>query len=252
MNKIRHLLLIAVACAPTLIFAQSAAASPPDVVCSGAFPVSFSGTANNLIVPAGLQYCGVDGATITHDLIVEKGAFVSVSNTTIGHDLTASKPGNVGTGFTEDGGGPVSVGHDVVVSGAFADQYGNHSCCPDLNDLTVGHDLRMANLLVDFEVGVSNDDVGHDLVVNRNTTGICCGFGPIIVGDNTVGHDLVVANNTAPGGDFGWITVFENQVKHDATCADNSPPESKNTPAEIGWFGRLVGPNIVGHNDSCD
>jgi hypothetical protein len=252
MNKVRHLVLIATACAATLILAQSAAASPPDVVCSGAFPVSFSGMARNLIVPAGLQYCGVDGATIEHDLVVEEGAYVSVSNTTIGHNLTASKPGGVITGFTEDGGGPVNIGHDVVISGPFTDEFGNNSCCPDLNDLTVGHDLRITNLLVSFEIAASNDDVGHDLVVSGNTTGICCGFGPIAVSENSVGHNLIVTNNTAPGGDFGWITVFENQVKHDATCAGNSPPESKNTPAEIGWFGRLVGPNIVGHIDSCD
>jgi hypothetical protein len=252
MNKVRHLVLIAVACAATLFFAQSAAASPPDVVCSGAFPVSFSGTARNLIVPAGLQYCGVDGATIEHDVVVGEGAFVSVSNTTIGHDLTASKPGGVITGLTGDGGGPVSIGHDAVINGPFSDEFGNHSCCPDINDLTVGHDLRITNILVDFEIFVSRDNVGHDLVVSGNTTGICCGFGPIAVGDNKVSHDLVVTNNTAPGGDFGWITVFENEVGHDATCAGNSPPESKNTPAEIGWFGRLVGPNIVGHTDSCD
>jgi hypothetical protein len=253
MNKVRHLLLVGAACAASLVFSQSAAASgPSDVVCSGAFPVSFSGTARNLIVPDGLQYCGVDGATIQHDLIVGKGAYVSVSNTTVGHDLTASKPGGVITGFTEDGGGPVSIGHDVVIDGQFTDEFGNHSCCPDVNDLTVGHDVRITNLLADFELFVSRDNVGHDLVVSRDTTGICCGFGPIAVFDNSVGHDLVVANNTAPGGDFGWITVFENRVRHNATCAGNSPPESKNTPAEIGWFGRLVGPNIVGHTDSCD
>jgi hypothetical protein len=253
MTKAKHLLLTAAACAASLVFAQGAAAGgPSDVVCSGAFPVSFSGTAKNLIVPAGLQYCGVDGATITHDLIVEEGAFVSVSNTTIGHDLTASKPGGVITGFTEDGGGPVSIGHDVEINGRFTDEFGNHSCCPNVNDVTVGHDLRITDLLVDFELFVSRDDVGHDLVVSGDTTGICCGFGPIAVSDNRVGHDLVVTRNTAPGGDFGWITVFENTVTHDATCAGNSPPESKNTPAEIGWFGRLVGPNIVGHTDSCD
>jgi hypothetical protein len=75
---------------------------------------------------------------------------------------------------------------------------------------------------------------------------------PDRVGDNSVGHDLTVTSNTAPGGDFGWISVFENVVRHDAICADNSPPVSRNTPAEIGWFGRLVGPNIVGKRNTCD
>ena len=256
MNKVKHLILLAAICAASLFIVQSAAAANPgDVVCSGAFPVSFSGTARNLIVKdqeLGYGNCFVDGATITHDVIVEEDGYVALSNTTIGHDIVATKPQIVNTGFTEDGGGPVTVGHDVVIDGPLTDPFGNHTGDADINDLTVGHDLRITNLRADFEVGASNDDVGHDLVVSGNTTGICCGFGPITVGDNKVGHDLTVTNNTAPGGDFGWISVFENNVKHDATCAGNSPPESKNTPAEIGWFGRLVGPNVVGHHDSCD
>ena len=250
MYKVKHLLLITAVCAASLFVVQSAAASSSDVVCSG----TFFGTAKNLIVKDQLANgnCYVDGATITHDLIVEENGFVNVFNTTIGHDLNATKPQVVVTGFTEDGGGPVSVGHDVVLNGPLTDPFGNHSCCLDVNDLTAGHDIRITNLLADFEIGVNDDDAGPDVVVSGNTTGICCGFGPIIVGDNNVGHNLVVTNNTAPGGDFGWITVFENTVNHDATCTNNSPPESKNTAAEIGWFGRLVGPNIVGHNDSCD
>jgi hypothetical protein len=249
MYKVKHLLLVAAIAAASLVGAQSAAASSPgDVVCSKAF----SGTARNLIVTNASGNCIVDGATITHDLIVEENGFVNVFNTAVAHDLIATKPSVVTTGFTEDGGGPVTVGHDVVITGPLTDQFGNHTCCPGINDATVGHDLRITGLLVDFELFVQRDSVRHDLVVTGNTTGICCGFGPIAVGDNDVGHDLVVTNNTAPGGDFGWISVFENTVKHDATCADNSPPESKNSPAELGWFGRSVGPNIVGNNDSCD
>jgi hypothetical protein len=256
MYKVKHLILIAAIGAASLVVAQSAGASNPgDVVCSGAYPVSFSGTARNLIVKdqeAGFGNCFVDGATITHDVIVEQDGYIALSNTTIGHDLVATKPQIVNTGFTEDGGGPVTVGHDVVINGQQTDPFGNHTGDADLNDLTVGHDLRITNLLVDFELFASNDNVGHDLVVSGNTTGLCCGFGPIGVSDNRVGHDLVVSGNTAPGGDFGWITVFENTVKHDATCVGNSPPERKNTAAELGWFGRTVGPNVVGNNDSCD
>ena len=257
MYKVKYLVLIAAACTASLVGAQGAAAgSPGDVVCSGAFPVSFSGTARNLIVKdqeAGHGNCIVDGATITHDVIVEQDGFVALSNTTIGHDIVATKPQVVGTGVTPDGGeGPVTVGHDVVINGQETDPLGNHTCCEDINNTRVGHDLRITNLLVDFELGVSNDDVGHDLVVSGNTTGICCGFGPILVGDNNVGHDLAVTSNTAPGGDFGWISVFENTVRHDATCAGNTPPESKNSPGQLDFLGRSVGPNHVGHNDGCD
>jgi hypothetical protein len=97
-----------------------------------------------------------------------------------------------------------------------------------------------------------NDRVAHDLVVTGNSTGFCCGFGPIDVGDNSVGHDLVVTDNTTTGGDFGWISVYENTVGRDATCANNSPPESKNSPGQLDFLGRTVGPNLVARNDSCD
>jgi hypothetical protein len=123
MYTVKYLLLIAAACAASLVGAQGAAAgSPGDVVCSGAFPVSFSGTARNLIVKdaeAGHGNCVVDGATITHDVIVEQDGFVLLSNTTIGHDIVATEPQVVGTGTApDDGEGPVTVGHDVVINGS--------------------------------------------------------------------------------------------------------------------------------------
>jgi hypothetical protein len=251
MYKVKHLLLLAAACAASLVVTQSAAAGAPDVVCSGVF----SGTARDLTVPDQLETgvnCVLEGATITRNVIVEEDGFLAAANTTIGHDLIASKPQVLTTGFTEDGGGPVTVGHDLVLNGQLTDRFGNHTCCPGINDATIGHDLRITDLLVDFEIFVQRDKVGHDLVVTGNLTGICCGFGPIGIGDNSVGHDLVVANNTAPGGDFGWISVYENTVEHDATCANNDPPESKNSPGQVEFLGRLVRPNIVGHTDSCD
>jgi hypothetical protein len=244
----RFLMPAVVAAAFLLVALQQAAAGSGAVQCSG----TFSGTAKDLVVTGANVGCNLVGATITHDVVVGENAFLIAANTTIGHDLVASKPGGIITGFTEDGGGPVKVGHDVLISGPLTDQYGNHSCCPDLNDLTVGHDLRITNLLADFEIGVQNDNVGHDLVVSGNSTGLCCGFGPIFIGDNSVGHDLVVSDNTTTSGDFGWISAYENTVGHDATCANNSPPASKNSAGQIDFLGRTVGPNLVGHNDSCD
>jgi hypothetical protein len=248
MYKLKHLLLLIAVGAACLVVAQGATAGSSTVQCSG----TFSGTAKDLVVTGANVFCNLDGATITHDVIVGEEAFLTAANTTIGHDLVGSKPGGIITGFTEDGGGPVSVGHDVLISEPLTDQYGFHSCCPDLNDLTVGHDLRITNLLVDFEIDVRNDKVGHDLVVSGNSTGICCGFGPIDVGDDSVGHDLVVTDNTTAGGDFGWISVFENTVRHDATCASNSPTAGRDSPGQIDFLGRTVGPNLVGRNDSCD
>lgn len=244
--------LVASVCATfAVVGLQTAAAAPDTVTCSG----RFSGTARDLIVPnqltTGAKNCLLMGATITHDVIVEEDGFVNAENTTIGHDLIASKPSVVSTGNANDVAGPVTVGHDIVISGSLTDQFGNHTCCPDINDATVGHDVRITGLLTDFELEVQGDSIGHDLVLSGNATGFCCGFGPIWAGDNTVGHDLVVTDNTAPGGDFGWISVFENHVGHDAICSGNSPAVSRNTQPELDWFGRSVGPNEADHSNSC-
>ncbi len=248
MNKVRHLLLLAGAGAACLSVGQNAAASPSRVTCSG----TFSGTAYDLIVPSGGANCLLMGATIAHDVVVQENGFVNAEGTTIGHDLIANKPQEVGTGVANDVEGPVEVGHDVVISGPLTDQFGNHTCCPGINDTSVGRDLRITDLLVDFELTAHNDNVGRDLVVTGNSTGICCGFGPIDVGDNRVGRDLVVSGNTTAGGDFAWISVYENIVGRDATCANNSPPESKNSAGQLDFLGRSVGQNAVGRNDSCD
>jgi hypothetical protein len=239
--------LIALSCAAlSLVVLQAAAADPGTVICSGLF----SGTARDLIVPVGPN-CLLQNATITHDVVVEENGFLNAASTTIGHDLIATKPQQVGTGVVTDVPGPVRVGHDIVISGPWTDQFGNHTCCPNINDATVGHDVRITDLLVDFELTVQGDSIGHDLVLSRNTTGLCCGFGPIWVGDNAVGHDLVVTDNTAPGGDVGWISVFENRVGYEAICSGNSPAVSRNLQPELDWFGRSVGSNEAGDMNGC-
>ena len=242
-------LVLAAACAAFLLVGlQSAAGAPPNVACSG----TFSGRATDLTVPSNGPNCLLEGATITRDVIVQEGGFLAAENTTIGRDLIAFKPDSVSTGVANDVEGPVYVGRDLVINGPHTDRFGNHTCCPGVNDTAVGHDLRITDLLVAFEITAHNDNVGHDLVVTGNSTGLCCGFGPIDVGDNSVGHNLVVSGNTTVAGDFGWISVYENSVGHDATCADNSPPESKNSAGQLDFLGRSVGPNLVGHGDSCD
>jgi hypothetical protein len=248
--------MLALSCAALLLVGlqSAAAAAPGTVVCSG----KFSGTARNLIVPAGPN-CKLQGATITHDVIVEENGFLNAASTTIGHDLIATKPAVVGTGNVNDVPGPVSVGHDVIVTGGLTDQFGNHSCCIDFSDTEVGHDLRLMDLLVDFEIDVGlgpdptveGNTIGHDLVVSGNATGICCGFGPILVGGNSVGHNVRVTDNTTTGGDFGFISVFENQVGHNAICRGNSPAPTRNTPGQLDFLGRSVGPDQVKHKNSC-
>src|SRR5437764_4593524 len=146
----KKVLVLALSCAAlSVIGLQSAAAAPGTVVCSS----KFSDTAVNLIVPAG-HNCLLMGATITHDVIVEENGFLNAESPTIAPDLIATKPSAVGTGDANDVVGPVSIGHDVIVRGGLTDQLGKHPCCVDLPDTTVGHDLRLTGLLVDFEIGV--------------------------------------------------------------------------------------------------
>jgi hypothetical protein len=252
----KNVTVLALSCAALLLVGlqSAAAATPGTVVCSG----KFSGTAENLVVPAGPN-CRLQGATITHDVIVQENGSLNAESTTIGHDLIATKPSVVVTGIANDVPGPVSVGHDVIVTGGLTDQFGNHSCCIDFNSTSVGHDLRLTDLLVDFEIGaglgpdptLEGNSIGHDLVVSGNTTGICCGFGPILVGGNSVGHNVVVTDNTTTGGYFGFISVFENQVGHNAICRRDAPAVTRNTPGQLDFLGRSVGPNQVKHKDSC-
>jgi hypothetical protein len=275
----------ALAVASLIVPFQGSAAALGDVTCSQETFV-FSGTARDLIVPAG-GGCDVLGATITRDLIVQSqagtlafettigrdlivgpeseaivvvteigrdltarsAASLFLERATIGHDLLASEPQTVQTGRVdpETPGGPVRVGHDVLIEGSPA---GFAFVFDGICELGVGHDFTIARRTVTLGFGIGDNcarngreanTIGHDLIVTDNTAAVGF-FGPsaLEVGNNRVGHDLVFARNSAAAG--GFLEVSDNVVGHDAICSANSPAASQQPGA---------GPNLAGHSNSC-
>jgi hypothetical protein len=230
------------------LVAASPGAAAPDVTCS-TITHSFSGTANNLTIASG-EHCSVAAATITHDLIVKQNASVHVERTTIGNDLVATQPQSVQSGHNSGSspGGPVSVGHDVRITGT---PTGVPESFDGLCYLTVGHDLRMTNRMVLDGSGIGDNCVAHglkantikhDLVVTDSSTRIGFTGSPaaIEVGGNQVGHDLVFKGNKAVPG--ARLEVANNVVDHDAVCAANSPAPT---------WDASDGSNVVAHTNSC-
>ena len=273
-----------------VVGAQSAAAVPGNVVCTDAFSGTArnvtvpddnfcalagatithdllvgarAGAGADLDTPAGLTV-GHDvitqedseldfGATsIGHDLITGPNASLHLERTTIGHDFLAFEPGTVQTGQVgpDTPGGPVRVGHDLLITGS---PPGNEFVFDGMCDLTVGHDARVTDRSVTLGIGFGDEEVcaaqgresntiGHDLVFSGNSA-LSGFFGPssIEVGNNTVGHDLIFTGNTAVSG--GLLEVRDNTVRHDAICTANNPAPSSDDPAD--------GPNLAGHVNTC-
>jgi hypothetical protein len=230
-------LLLAVAAAVLcVVVVQSAAAAPANVTCSGVF----TGTAKDLTVPPG-GFCVLDGATVTHDVIVQTDAFFGAENSSIGHDVTATKAAAIALGYGGVTPGAVKVGHDVVINGS-----GPNGDFYDVCDTTVGHDVRINGTTGTEEVEIGDNSafcdltsspastIGHDVVVTNNKPGTW-----VDVGDNSVGHDLVVSGNAATA----YVDVSDNAVGHDASCSGNSPPLSKDGPED--------GPNHASHSNTC-
>jgi len=186
------------------------------------------------------------GSSIGHDYLLFDGAGTHMERTTIGHDLVATAPSTVQSGMNErdSPGGPVTVVHDVLISGSPA---GNPFVFDGLCDLRVGHDLRMTNRSVTLgfgiastgcsAVGLPGDTIDHDLVVTGNTA-VSSRFGSSLrVGDDHVGHDLIFAGNT--GNDPGTLIVTNNVVGHDLICSANSQPIT------------VIDANTAGHRNTC-
>jgi hypothetical protein len=281
----RALVLTAALGACLLVPLGGTAAGPRDVTCPQDTQ-SFTGTANNLIVPAD-GFCEVAGATIEHDLIVGDEAGVFVHETTIGHDLS--------TGTSEVFAQTTSIGHDLRAAGPDADvhletttidhdfwasqpstvQTGKNDRDSPGGPVSVGHDFTIDGspegdpFVFD---GICSSTVGHDLRVTGRSVTLGLGLGDVCAAQgkqpNTIGHDLVVSGDTALAGRFGpsAIEVGGNRVGHDLVftgntalpggyleVADNTIGHdaacSGNAPAPAGDAGD--GPNHAGHADSC-
>ena len=187
------------------------------------------------------------GVTIGHDYRLSDGAGTSMERTAIGHDFVATQSSSIQTGKVgRDGlGGPVSVGHDALITGFFAD---NPFVFDGICNLHVGHDMRVTNRTVTLGFGIASvacpregqpgNTIDHDLVVTGNTAAVGF-FGPssLRIADDRVGHDLIFSGNAAAAG--GSLEVTGNTVGHDAICSGNAPALT------------VVTPNVAGHKNTC-
>jgi hypothetical protein len=226
----------------------AAAAAATTVTCTG----TYSGTATNLVVPAG-ALCILDGATITHNVTVRTDAGLAAENTTIGNDLLANQAGEILTGWGGGNPGPVHVGHDLLITGADPSTSSLNDNGYDICDTTVGHNLAITRTAPNFEIDLGDtgaqefcsgavspaDTIRNDLVVTGNKAG------RIDIGNNSIREDLTVRANTATTatGDTGDIDVSDNHVGDEATCTNNSPALSRD--------GQEDGPNVAEHNTGC-
>jgi hypothetical protein len=256
----KGVILVAVAATLAVAAPSASADRSPDgskndgktVRCTGTVLPDFNpgivtGPVDNVIVPAN-NFCILEGAQVKHDVLVGANGGLGAENSSVGHDIVAIQPWEIETGNN----GPLTVGHDFVISGPDAE---NGAQGYDICDTSVGHDLKITGTSVLYEIevgdiGPQNNEfcttspsppvwVGHDLVVTGNSAG------KIDIGNNTVVHDLVVKDNTLRS-DYPLVSgigVDDNKVGHDATCL-NSVPLSKDGPED--------GPNVVGgRNRGC-
>jgi hypothetical protein len=281
----RVLLTAAVTAACLVVPFQGSAAGLQDVTCPQDTNV-FTGIARDLIVPEG-GGCDVLGALVVRDMIMqpnsgalvldttigrdlivgpESESFVAATligddllarsaaslhleRTTIGHDLVANEPQTVQTGRIgpEAPGGPVFIGHDVLIKGS---PEGFEFVFDGICELSVGHDFKVTRRSVTLGIGLGDqcagqgraaNTIGHDLIITRNAA-LEGFFGPssIEVANNRVGHDLVFRDNTAVPG--GRLEVSGNVVGDDATCSGNDPAVTQD-PAD--------GPNRAGDRNTC-
>src|SRR5207244_3367561 len=113
------------------------------------------------------------GATaIGHDVITGPNASLHLERMTVGHDLVAFEPGTVQTGKVgpDTPGGPVRVGHDLVIQGS---PPGNEFVFDGICETTVGHDFRILDRSVTLGIGLGDEEV-------------CAGNGEQ---PNTIGYD---------------------------------------------------------------
>jgi hypothetical protein len=191
----------------------------------------------------------VGGTLIGNDLRAPSAGNLHLERTTIGGDLIALEPTTVQTGKNapDSPGGPVFVGHDVLIKGS---PEGFEFVFDGMCELTVGRDFKMTRRTVTLGIGFGDNcdelgrgpnTVGRDLIVTHNSAreGF---FGPssLEVGNNRVGRDLIFTDNTAVAG--GRLEVSGNVVGDDAICEGNDPAVTQD-PAD--------GPNRVGDRNTC-
>ena len=150
------------------------------------------GTGKDVTVQHGDTCWLLPGTSVTHDLVVEKGAGLKTRGVTIGHDLELNAPSAATVCST-------NVGHDLTLEDS-------SSTVLVIGDTTLGGCPQ-------------GNTVGHDLLVEHNT-------GHVQVGDNQIGHSLFVRDNQ-PGG----ALVERNSAGQSAICSNNAPQEARGNTA---------------------
>lgn len=164
--------------------------------CSGLLIAS--AVTGDLTVPNGATCVLGQGASVSHDVHVGRGATLYVEGASVGHDLDYDEP----QGVDVDAGS--QIGHDLEIEGLLghpAAEAHNEVCGANIvHDLSVTNGAAAAAAL---EIGCPDEG-----------------------GGNTIGHDLNVHNNA------NTVTVQGNKATHMATCHDNTHlTGSGNTPA---------------------
>lgn len=159
----------------------------PSTTCNG----FYSGTAVNVVVPKGATCTLVTGSTVTHDVKVQKGGTLNMSDTTVDHDVTVDGTATICSS---------DVLHDLTADGPVT--IGGPSCAGN----TIGVDLTVQN--VKGGATIEDNSIGHNLNVTTNQGGVT-------IEDNSVSADMTVQHNGAP------TTVSDNSVGHNAVCHNN-------------------------------
>jgi hypothetical protein len=278
--KRAHLVVAVCGAAAACLVAPFAgsAAGPQDVVCNGAF----TGTAHDLVVPAGGD-CEVTDATIEHDVILQDEAGAGITRTSVGNDvvfhefagadITDSRVGHDVVGLGEEsgadvlrstighdmrllglGGGThlesVSIGRDLVASNPQSIQTGHNAPNTPGGPVKVGRDVVIdgsPDLPFVFD-GICSLSVGRDLSITNRTVTLGIGLGGHCAergeSADAIGRDLIMTGDHAASGVFGpsSIQVTDNHVGRDLVFRDNTAVSG----------GQLdVSRNVVGRDAAC-
>jgi hypothetical protein len=271
-------LAAAVLAACLLVPAVGASAGPnaasQDVICPQS-PLSFSGTARDLIVPEN-GLCLVTGATIARDVILHDGAGAElqgasigrdvvfddfagadISNTTVGRDVVAqgtesgadiadSSIGRDFAGRGEESGANIlrsTIGRDMLLVGGAGDTH--------MESVTIGHDFSASSPQT-VQTGHNSPNtpggpvnVGHDFTID-GSPGLPFVFDGLC--NLSVGHDVRITNRTVNLGlGFGSHCKANgqhaNDVGHDLVMTGLSAVPGCCGPSSI-----IVDDNHVGHD----
>lgn len=223
MKRSQFVVALAVALAAFLLLPLAGTAAGPANMTCPQDTMQFTGTAYDLIVPAG-GYCQITGATITHDLIQQENAGADILNTTIGHDVVFAD--EAGAGFVDS-----SVGHDVVAGGfdSGADFSGSmighdflglgEESGTNLSNTTVGHDVRLVGGGGGAHMELTK--IGHDFYASSPNTIQSGRNGPDSPGGAVVvGNDFTIVGS--PDNPFVFDGLCNLNVGRDLTITDRT------------------------------